>query len=286
MSTPKATHVGSLFGGALDCYVLDDERRVVSHRGIVRTLTSNGTGAGRNSGNLEPYLSRLPNKFSHLNVGAEIEFASPGGKAKGREATWLVELLKAYDEADDEGLLHPKQVPLAKNARRILRALAGVGLVALIDEATDYQRVREAENLSFTFRAILLDRYGDWDLMWTPDFVEQMCRLHRQPFDGTQPRFIASTYEKLYRLILTDEVYEELKRRNPEPSFGTNHHQWLTPEARTVVGRQVPILTALAETCDSKEAFWAFVEHKYAKRPLQMSWVGPVRGKNAPEAAE
>jgi hypothetical protein len=276
VSIPKATHTGTLFDGLLDCYVLDDERRMITNRGTVQLLN----GSGAEGGNLGRYTGRLPQKYSHLAAGPEIEFSLPGGrKAKGHEATWLVDLLKAYDEADDEGLLHHTQRGLAKNARRVLRALAGVGIIALIDEATEYQRVRDVENLSFTFRAILLDRYADWDLMWTPDFVEQMCRLHRQPFDGTQPRFIASTYEKLYRLILTDEVYEELKRRNPEPSFGTNHHQWLTPEARTVVGRQIPILTALAETCDNKEAFWAFVEHKYAKRPLQMSWVGPVRTK-------
>jgi hypothetical protein len=290
VTRPKATHTGTLLDWLLDCYVLDDDRRVVSQRGVVRALTE----GGRERGDLGRYLARLPQEFSHLQAAPEIEFSSPSGPAKGREAQWLVDLLRAYDEADDSGALHPSQRHLARNARRILRALAGVGIIALIDEATNYQQVREATNyqqvreataLSFTFRALLLESRCPWNLMWPADFTESMCRLHGEPFDGTQPRFLASTYEKLYRLVLGDEVYEELKRRNPESSFGTNHHQWLTPEAREVVRKQIPILTALAETVGSKEEFWARVEHRYANKPLQLSWLVPTRDK-PPEAAE
>ena len=36
MSIPKATHTGTLFDGLLDCYVLDDERRMITNRGTVQ----------------------------------------------------------------------------------------------------------------------------------------------------------------------------------------------------------------------------------------------------------
>jgi hypothetical protein len=283
MTRVKATHAGTLFDGLLDCYVLQDERRVVSQRGIVRGITA----GGRESGNLQAYLAKLPSRFGYLATGAEVEFTRPdGGTAKGREAQWVVDLLKAYDEADDAGELHVSQRHLARHARRVLRALAGVGIVSLIDEATGYDKARDAQAMSFAYRALLLDSTRPWDLMWDSDWVEAMCRLHGDTFDGgTHPRYLASTYEKLYRLVLGNDVYEELKRRNPAPSFGTNHHQWLTPEAREVVRRQIPILVALAETVGSKEEFWARVEHRYAKRPLQLSWFVPTRKKD-PEAAE
>jgi hypothetical protein len=62
-----------------------------------------------------------------LAAQPEIDFSLPGGgTAKGREAQWVVDLLRAYDEADDAGVLHHSQRELARNARRILRALAGV----------------------------------------------------------------------------------------------------------------------------------------------------------------
>lgn len=269
MSAPKATHTGTLFDGALDCYVLDNERRVVTNRGIVRALS------GAKTGNLGQYLGRLPNKYAYLEAGTEIEFRSPTGMAKGHDAVWLVDLLKAYDEADDEGLLHPKQVPLARNSRRILRALAGVGIVALIDEATEYQKVREATALSFTYRAILLDSRTGWQLMHTPELADAMMRLHGKRYEGgSHPRELASTYHKLYVTVLGEEVVAELKRRNPEPSFGTNHHQWLTPEAKEVFRRQIPIVIALASTSDSKPDFWRRLEHHFKRQMLQISLPG------------
>jgi hypothetical protein len=272
MSTPKATHRGTIFEGLLDCYVLDDERRVVSQRGIVRTLS------GRDTGALAPYLNRLPKRFAYLASGAdEVTFRTPeGATAKGREATWLVDLLRAYSEAADAGELHSSQMHLALNARKVLHALAGIGIVALIDESTGYQQVRHAEALGFAFRALLAEKAGDWSLTWNNEIVDALCRLHGERYDGgPHPRWLASTYEKIYRLVLTDEVYDELKRRTPEPHHGNNHHQWLTPEAKVVLDKQLPIITALAETCSTKEEFWARLEFKYRRQPLQLSWLVP-----------
>lgn len=259
MSDPKATHTGKLFDGLLDCYVLDDERRVVSQRGIVRVLS------GRETGDLDRYIGRLPSRFDGLRAGPEISFSSPSGPARGREAQWVVDLLKAYDEADDADELHHTQRHLARNARKILRALAGVGIIALIDEATRYQEVRSAAALSFAFRAILTEQTRDWELLWDTHVVDPLCRLHGERFTGgTHPRWLASTYE--------------LKRRNPLPKHGTNHHQWLTPEARGVVSSQLHVVAALAETCGTKDEFWARLQHRYRKQPLQLTWLTPRRG--------
>lgn len=281
MTRPKATHTGTLFDGLLDCYVLDDERRVVSQRGMVRALSG-----GSDSGNLGQYLARLPGNSAVSTLGTVVEFATPNGAvAKGIEATAIPDLLQLYIAALEAGTLHAQQVPVAMRAAKMLGALAKIGIIALVDEATGFQAQREAAALSFAFRAILLESTCQWDLMWPVEFVESVCKLHGEAFDGgAQPRFLASTYDKLYHLILGDEVCAELKRRNPEPKFGSNHHQWLTPEAREVVRRQIPVVIALADTSGSKEEFWARVEHKYANRPLQLSWLIPDR--KLPPAAE
>lgn len=89
-------------------------------RAIVGALTGSGSEAGRKSGGLEGYTARLPAKYAALSAGASIEFVTTSGvKAKGRTSVWFVDLLRAYDEACDGGLLHPKQMHIAKQARTI-----------------------------------------------------------------------------------------------------------------------------------------------------------------------
>lgn len=108
---------------------------VMTGRGVVRALTGDANG----SAPLGPYLARLPSNYANIATQTEITFCRPeGGTAKGRDARWLVELLRAYSEADDADELHHTQRHLAKNARKILLTLAEVGIVAMIDEATGY----------------------------------------------------------------------------------------------------------------------------------------------------
>lgn len=270
----QATHRGTLFDGLLECYVLDDGRRVLSQRGIVQALNS-----GAKDGKLDRYLDRLPSRFASLQAGPEIEFQSPTGAAKGREAQWLVDLLSAYDEANDAGELHHTQRHLARNARVLLRAIAKVGIIALVDEATRYQEVRSPNELSMVLRAILAERAGDWERLWNIHVVDPLCRLHGTRFTGGKhPRWIASTYDKIYRLLLGNNVVDELKTRNPDPRHGSNHHQWLTPEARTIVANQLHVVAALAETSDSKRDFWKRMHHRYNNKPLQLALIGPGKG--------
>lgn len=280
---PIATHVGKIFDGILECYVLDDGRRVLSQRGIIRTLINSEENGGPGNAHLGRYLERLPNGSALLAAGPEIEFNVPGGgPAKGREALWFVDLLKAYDEADDNGMLHPKQAHLAKNARRIIRALAGVGIVALVDNAAGYEQTRHVTELPFIFRAMLRDSAQPWDLMWPAEFVSAVMRLNGETYSGgVHPRWMASTYDRIYKLILGEDVIAELKRRNPCPSYGSNHHQWLTPEARDTVRKQVPYITLLAEQSFSKSEFWARLENRYLKTPFQGSLFQPHRAANS-----
>ncbi len=274
MSTPKATHRGTIFDGLLDCYVLNDGRRVVSQRGIVRALA----GASSETNPLGRYLDKLPKRFAHLQASSEIEFQGPTGPAKGREAQWLVDMLLAYDEADDAGELHHTQRHLARQARALLRGLAKVGIVALVDEATHYQAVRAPDELAMVLRAVLAEEAGDWERLWNVQIVDPLCRLHGERFvGGKQPRWLASTYDKIYRLLLGDDVVNQLKSRNPEPKHGSNHHQWLTPAARTIVANQLHVVAALALTAASKRDFWVRMSHHYEGLPLQLSLVAPGR---------
>lgn len=160
-----------------------------------------------------------------------------------------------------------------RTANEILRAVIKVFLSAR--EAVESE-VRQ--RVGYVARLLLADATTEWDLMWPADFVAVMCRLHGIAWDGrVQPRFLASTYERIYRTLLTSEVYDLLKSKNPEPHHGSNHHQWLTPQAREAVRGAIPRITTHAILSRTKEAFWAGFDHEFAGKMLQLEFAAPRR---------
>ncbi len=162
-----------------------------------------------------------------------------------------------------------------KAANEILRAVIAVFL-----KAQREHEARHAREVGYVARLLLADATSDWDLMWPSEFTKKVCALHGIEWDGrVQPKFMASTYERIYRKLLGDEVYELLKTRNPEPHFGSNHHQWLTPKAREAVARAIPTITAFAKQVRDKSEFWARFDAEFAGKMLQLD-LFPARKPN------
>lgn len=160
-----------------------------------------------------------------------------------------------------------------KTANEILKAIIRVFLSAR--EAIDAE---VKQRVGYVARLLLSDATCEWDLMWPGEFVAIMCRLHGIAWDGrVQPRFLGSTYERIYRTLLTDEVYDLLKSKNPEPHHGSNHHQWLTPQAREAVRSAIPRITTHAIRSRTKEEFWAGFDHEFAGKMLQLEFFAPRR---------
>ena len=122
----------------LQCHVLNDGRRVLTQREVVRALSG-----GRVSGS---YLQNIPGYDVASLPSRVIHFTDPGGSRinHGFEAALLIEICEAYLQARDrkDGSLKPNQENIARAADLIVRACARVGIEALIDEATGYQEVR------------------------------------------------------------------------------------------------------------------------------------------------
>lgn len=162
-----------------------------------------------------------------------------------------------------------------KTANEVLKTIIRVFLTA-----RDAIEAEVKQRVGYVARLLLADATCEWDLMWPAEFVRVMCRLHNIEWDGrVQPRFLGSTYERIYRTILTDEVYDLLKSKNPEPRFGHNHHQWLTPQARDAVRAAVPRITTHAIRSRTPEEFWAGFDHEFAGKMLQLEFFAPKRTK-------
>lgn len=112
----------------------------------------------------------------------------------------------------------------------------------------------------------------EWERMFHPSLVAAICDLHGVKWNGgTHPRWLGQTNRKIYNLVLTSSIGAEIKRRNPLPKWGNNHHQHLTAEARDYLAAQLKIVEAIARQSASKADFWHRMEREFSGGMLQLS---------------
>jgi hypothetical protein len=119
---------------------------------------------------------------------------------------------------------------------------------------------------------LLREDFAPWDLMWSPPIISALCKMHRQPYTsgGPVPHFLASTMEKIYRLVWGEEVYTAVKAANKEPSHGKNHHQALIDKARERFRAQLPFIEHTALDSADKVEFWGRLENVYRGYSMQL----------------
>ena len=144
---PKATHFGTLpFGDNLQCFVLNDGRRVISGRGMTEAIGMKGRGPGvvRIADHKLIRAYGDPKLIEAISNPIKFVGKNPKGNAEtsdGFEAEVLGQVCEAILTARDNGLLATEQdYRYAQHADALMRGFARVGLVALIDEATGYSR--------------------------------------------------------------------------------------------------------------------------------------------------
>lgn len=252
----------------LDCHVLNDGRRVFTQGEMVRALTG-----GTDSSNLARYLSRNPLITDDLS-GGPIRFQIPGNPqlALGSEATLLIEICERYLDARAQGLLKSNQAHLARHAEIIVRSCAKVGIIALIDEATGYQKVRAKNALQVKLQAFIADELQDWALMFPEEFWLELARLEGVHYS---PRSRPLRWGKYIMLFVYDaidgDVGKELRKKNPEPRFLRNHHQWLKKFGRDKVHDQIERVITIMKLCNNMDDFREKFARVFNKSPIQLS---------------
>lgn len=240
-------------GVKVDCYVLNNHTRVISQRGMVRILSG-----GRDSGNLMPYLRANPLFHENAIVGEAIEFKIPGlpGTARGFDGLLLIEICDMYIEAWETGKLKKSQRSIVKRAQAVIRASAKVGIIALIDEATGYQKIRAKQALQLKLKAFIAEEMQDWARMFQEEFWVELARLEGVRYS---PRSRPLRWGKYVMLFVYDaidkDVGKALRERNPNPHFLQNHHQWLQKYGREKVTIQIEKVITIMKLCDNMEQF-------------------------------
>jgi hypothetical protein len=243
---PRATHQGQMAIGdlLLDCYVLEDGRRVFHKRGMARALglKSEGGNAFMKTMQGKGLGSGLPAKLRE-KINNPINFKPlTQDLAHGYEADVLAEVAKAVADADREGKLSKQQHRLAVQAQILLNAFAKIGVVALIDEATGYQQIRDPKALRILVQQYIEDEKREWEKQFPDSYYDELNRIYgskslTQRSNGVvvqnRPQHFGNfTRSYVYQPLENGAVLEELDRINPTiNSKGTRKarfHQHLT----------------------------------------------------------
>ena len=247
------------------CYVLADKRRVLVQRGVMTALDMSQGTAGRGGGDrlakfvgtkaLKPFVS---NELADV-INSPIIFQTPGGsRAYGYEATVLADICDAVLESRKKGLLHYQQEHIADQCELLIRAFAKVGIIALVDEATGFQKVRDELALQKILDKYLTEDRAKWAKTFPDDFYKKLFRVRGLPYDPTsvkRPGFIGHDTNNIVYDRLAPGVLSRLKEINPKDDRGRRKHthtQFFTadygmPELKTHILNLMFLMDAAGE---------------------------------------
>ncbi|MBY5501245.1 hypothetical protein HFO82_21860 [Rhizobium leguminosarum] len=260
-STDNPLTIGDI---ELPCYVLDDERRVLTASGVQFGMAmAQGGSMKKGLSRLELFVSgKILSPFISNDLRERVQnpilFRTPAnGKAYGYEAEVLVELCEAVLAARQAGKLQAQQMPIAQQCEILMRGFARVGIVALVDEATGYERVRKRGELHKILEAYIAKELLPWSKRFPDSFYEEMFRLHGWDYDPrsvARPGVVGKFTNKYIYEALPEGVIDELKAKNPENK--KRHHQFLTEDVgHPHLERQITATTTLMRASDDWTGF-------------------------------
>src|SRR5262249_44137805 len=100
-----------------------------------------------------------------------------GKKAWGYRADLLPKVCTVYLKARDAKKLLDNQLPIAATCDILIRGFAQIGIIALVDEVTGYQRDRAADALAKILEAFIAKELQQWVKTFPSDYYEQLFRL-------------------------------------------------------------------------------------------------------------
>lgn len=268
---PRVTHQGKIIIGdlELDCAVLDNGKRVITESSAFKIVGRQRKGRKKqmdhlpaflNAKNLQVYVSE---DFS--NGTFELEYLSPkGSKCKGYEATFIPKVCQVYLEARRSGILTPQQLPMASQAEIVVQALSQIGIIALVDESSGYEKQRENNELQKLFSKFIAQELQPWVKRFPPEFFAHLKRFYGLEEMKKTPKFFGCLINRWVYKELSPEIHEELKRLNPVMESGNRkhcHHQLLTQDIGCpALNKQIQKVTTLLSVSDSKEDFEKLLE--------------------------
>jgi len=245
----------------LQGYVLEGGVRVLSQAGFLEALGRHRKANVRREEGEEPLPAILQGKAIKpfitkdiIEKSRPIKFRTPSGAlASGYRAELLPKVCEVYLQARDADALPSNQEHVAKQAEILMRGLAHIGIIALVDEATGYQEIRARDALSKILEAFIAKELQPWVQTFPPDYYQELFRLRglKFPTDSVRrPQYFGTLTNDIVYKRLAPGVLQELKRVTPKNDSGNRKHKFFQrltdnigyPKLREHLGAVVAIM--------------------------------------------
>ncbi len=279
-------HPLKIAGLEIPCYVLEDGRRVLVRAAILKALKMSGGSAhaGLEGDRLVKFVST---KGIRRHVSDELIQAltkpilmrTPHGTiAHASEATILADLCDAVLEAREKGDIHRQQINIAQQCEILVRGFARVGIIALVDEATGYQEVRNREALQAILDKYLRKEFAAWAKRFPDEFYREMFRLKGWQWRGIKvgkrPGVVGRYTNDIVYERLAPGLLEELQERNPKDEKGNRkakHHQLLTDDVgHPALAQHLYAVIGFMRASSNWDQFYRMMQRAYPKRTTNM----------------
>ena len=291
---PKATHEGDfpLGGTSISAAVLEDGRRVITQATLLRALGRSrspkaGTGVLSTVDQLPFFLqadalkSLIDSDFTASTIPI-FYLSKAGGRGVGYDAELLPQVCEIYLRFRDKSLKESGKVSgryahIIQACDVLMRGLARVGIVALVDEATGYQEVRDRKALEVILDRFLRKELAVWAKRFPDEFYQEIFRLKGWQWKGLtvkRPGVVGKYTTDLVYERLAPGIVQELERLNPKNDKGHRthrHHQWLTEDiGHPALAQHLYALIGFMRVSGDWEQFYRMVQRAFPKKNTTM----------------
>jgi hypothetical protein len=226
-----------LGGAELQCYVLDDETRVLARAAFVRAMGRTGKVKGGRrfdeefetpvfltAENLKPFF---PNGLDENSK--PILFTYGESEMIGYRAELLPDVCDIFLDAERANKLRANQRHIAEACRLLSRGLTRVGIIGLVDEATGWQRERAADALARILEEFIAKELQPWVKTFPEEYYEHLFRLRGLTFPSDnvlRPQYFGHITNDIIYKRLAPGILDELRKVTPKTPKGRRRHQY------------------------------------------------------------
>lgn len=245
---PRATHKGDLEIGdvTIPCAVLDNGKRVLSEHGMTNAILGSRSGASKrlkaaalSDGTLLPLFlapAVLKPYIESTLIGGSlgsISYLDGQSTERGFDATLLPAVCEIWLKAREDRALQKQQLEKARKAEVLMRALARVGIIALVDEATGFQYERPRRDLEEQLARFLSEELRRWVRTFPAEYFKELCRLRGVELRADMklpPYFGTLTNNLVYKRIAPGLLKKLKERRDERGRPGNKLFSWLSED--------------------------------------------------------